>query len=336
MPFPLAIIGFNRPWYMEQTLQALKHQQGAEQPEPVALFIDGAVNPKSGECYASDGEIASSIATFRRYHPKGEVFTSPVNIGIAQNIDRAERWAFLDLKAEAAIFFEDDLVTSPHYLRALGEMLDLALDDERIGYVACYGGDHLMPLGAQRDGPQRYMPLGHNWGFALTRRQYLLSKPYVDDYLALVGERDYLKPALASVHRLLASWGVGPLLPAQDVIRSAICCKTGSVRLNTRACLAKYIGADGTHHTPSQYRNKGYHRTVVYPDAVTGFTRLSDEQYADLVDRQDTWLRWTLTPQAKQWMVGLGLAERNWPEFYPDYKESGAVSNIDRYGRRRI
>lgn len=336
MTWPLAIIGFNRPWYLEQTLKALLRQEGADRPEPIALFCDGAVNPKSGERYASDSEVALTIATFRRLAPKGEVFSSPVNLGIAANIDRAERWVFGELEAEAGIFFEDDLVTTPHYLAALGEMIDMALGDERIGYVACYGGEHLMPLEEQKTNPAGYLKLGHNWGFGLTRRQYLKSKPYVDDYLDLINEADYLRPNLKAIFALLEGWGMGPLLPAQDVIRSAICCKTGSVKLNTRACMGKYIGKDGTHHTPRQYERKGFGRTELYPGPVTGFARLSDEEYDNHIAHQNVWLRYMLTPQAKQWLVGLSLAERNWPEFYPVWSEGGQVSNIDRFGRRRI
>lgn len=336
MTWPLAVIGFSRAWYLEQTLTALLRQEGVARPEPIALFCDGGFNPKSGESYASQNEIDLTIATFRRLVPKGEVFDSPVNLGIAANIDRAERWVFNELQAEAGIFFEDDLVVTPHYLAALNEMIDVALADERIGYVACYGHDHVKPLDYQRAGPADYLPLGHNWGFALTRRQYLKSKPYVDDYLDLISERDYLRPQLQAIYKLLASWGMGPLLPAQDVIRGAICCKTGSVRINTRAVMGKYIGRDGTHHNPTTYKQRAFNKTVLYPDPVTGFVPLSDGQYRDFCERQDSWLRFCLTPQAKQWMVGIGLAERNWPEFHAGWSESGQVSNLDRFGRRRI
>lgn len=343
MSWPVAVIGFNRPAYLERTLKALRAQvrRIGRQTEPylierIALFQDGPVNPKSGERYATDSEIRDSITVFRRIFPKGEVFTSKDNLGIAANIDRAERYIFDELQADAGMFFEDDLVTTRFYLQALDAMLNMALADDRVGYVACYGLRWLLPLEEQAKDPTAYERLVHHWGFGLTRRQYLKSKPYVDDYLSLISDSDYLKPKLQAIYRLLESWGVGALLPAQDVIRAAICCKTGSVRLNTRACLGKYIGADGTHHNPQIYEKQRYGQTILYREPLTDFPSLTDEQYRSFVARQDSWLRYTLTPQAKQWMVGIGLAERNWPEFGVVFKPSGQLSNIDRYGRRRI
>ena len=341
--WPIAVIGFARPQYLEQTLTSLVNQKQRINGEleelaveRIALFQDGAVNQKSGERYAEDAEIAENVAVFRRIFPKGEVFQSPMNIGIAANVDRAERWMFDEVKADAGIFFEDDLVGNKYYLQSLCGMLDLALADERIGYVSCYG-EHRMCLRLQEQTPTKYIPLVHHWGFGLTRRQYLLSKPYVDVYLELISKQDYLRPDLKEIFEMLDKWGMGPLLPAQDVIRGAICCKTGSVRLNTTACLGKYIGADGTHHTPRVYDRLRYGKTEVYPRPITTFPPLSDAQYEDFTARQDKWLRNDLTWHARQWMIGVGLAERNWPNFEVEFDRAlGIVSNIDPQGRRRI
>src|SRR5262245_51402592 len=135
--WPIAIIGFARPQYLEQTLRSLANQKrrvnGALEDLAVgriALFQDGAVNHKSGERYAEDAEIAETMAVFPRIFPRGEVFESPINIGIAANVDRAERWVFGQTEADAGIFFEDDLVGNKYYLQSLCGMLDMALADK--------------------------------------------------------------------------------------------------------------------------------------------------------------------------------------------------------------
>ena len=71
--------------------------------------------------------------------PNGAVFESNDNLGIAMNFDRAERYVFEILSADAAIFFEDDMIISPVYLEVLGRLIERALEDERIGYVAAFG-----------------------------------------------------------------------------------------------------------------------------------------------------------------------------------------------------
>lgn len=345
MTWPIAIIGFNRPNYLEPVLNSLAHQRNVEMGQ-IALFQDGAINRKSGERYAEERDIDANFAVFKKYFPRGIVFRSFENLGIAHNIDRAERWIFEELEAEAGIFFEDDLVPTKFYLQSLHALIQLALEDERIGYVACYGNPEV-PLSVQSAHPYELIPLQHHWGFGLTRRQYLKSKPYVDAYLDLICERDYLRPDLKAIVDLLRSWDMAPMLPAQDVIRSAICCKTKSVRINTLPCLGKYIGVEGTHHTREVYDIVGYANTELYPKPVTKFHSLGNEIYNWMVDRQETWLkRGFLTPQAKQWLVGLSLAERNWPNFAenmhhmvpvgPDDPAYAQMLSMDSQGRRRI
>lgn len=341
--WPIAVIGFSRHQYLDQTLATLVNQKtrsnGVTEDLPldrVALFQDGAVNPKSGERYAEDDEIKKNVAVFRHHFPNAEIFQSPVNIGIAQNIDRAERWIFDELEAEAGIFFEDDMVVTKYYLQSLNALIEMARGDERIGYVACYGRGR--SLYEQEKTPAKYEPLVHHWAFGLTRRQYLKSKPYVDTYLDIINERDYLKPDLEKIYQLLEHWGMGPLLPAQDVVRAAICCKTRSVRLNTYACLGKYIGADGTHHTPEVYEQMGLGDVALYPRPVTRFAALDDEEYQRFLARTESWMRLDLTPHARQWMVKMGLAERNWPDFseHASFRWTGGRSNLDHQGRHRI
>jgi hypothetical protein len=347
MTFPIAIIGFNRPQYLGPVMASLAEQRNVK-IDCIALFQDGAVNPKSGERYAEDHEIAADVEVFKRYFPKGEVFGSDVNLGIAHNIDRAERWIFEELKTEAGIFFEDDMIVTKYYLQTLEALIRLALDDERIGYVSCYGNPEV-PLSVQEAHPYEFIPLQHHWGFAITRRQFLKSKPYVDDYLDLICERDYLRPDLEAIRDLLAGWGVAPLLPAQDVIRSAICCKTKSVRLNTLPCLGKYIGVEGTHHTAEVYELGLYAQTQLYPRPVTKFNRLPDAQYDYMLERSSEWLaNGFMTQQAKKWLAGLGLMERNWPNFSHSKIYMGSdidkipppmrryVEHRDSLGRRRI
>lgn len=291
MSRPIAVIGFNRPDYLRQVLASLRAQQGVE-IERIALFQDGAANMRSGIRYAEDAKIAENIAVFGDLFPDGEVFPSKDNLGIAENINRAERWMFEDLDAEAGIIFEDDLVVTPHYIASLNRMIDVALVDRRIGYVACYG-NHWTPLIIQEIDPIGYIRLDFNWGFGITKRQYEANKPYLDQYLTLIRARDYLQPDEEALRELLLTWDVrARLLPVQDAIRNAICWKTGAIKLNTNVCLGKYIGAKGVHHDQGHYDNMEYGETELYRKPITRFPLLADDFYQDTMTRQYYWLKY--------------------------------------------
>ena len=136
---PIAILSFNRPDYLVQVLDSLKAQPDGLQGREIALFQDGPISPSTGRAQCDPEDCKRNIELFRTRFPHGRVFDSKTNLGIALNIDRAERFVFETLGAEAGMFFEDDMVLSPFYLTVLERLIDLAKADERIGYVAAFG-----------------------------------------------------------------------------------------------------------------------------------------------------------------------------------------------------
>src|SRR5262245_31156811 len=103
---PILVLSFNRPHYLSPVLEALAAQAGLA-AERVHLFQDGAVNAYSGRVAARREDVDACVALFRRRFPGGHVHLAPANIGIAENFLRAERFAFEELGAECAYFFED-------------------------------------------------------------------------------------------------------------------------------------------------------------------------------------------------------------------------------------
>ena len=262
---------------------------------PIALFQDGSVNPFSGQRRAREEDITCCEKLFREYLPTGVVHSSRDNLGIALNFERAEKYVFEELSADAAIFLEDDLVLSPHYISSLDHLIGVALNDERIGHVAAYG-HHRTALSQQMTCPDAYVLLEHNWAFGLTRRQWLKNKPYVGAYLDIVRNCDYQTRDAATIHRLYASWGMGCPGDSQDVTKTIACCLTGAVKLNTTACLGKYIGAKGIHMKQEWYDRLGYGNTELYPDAITTFKELSAECYDQIFKVQ---MRWATEKQCR-------------------------------------
>ena len=286
---PIVVMSFNRPYYLEAVLKGLSQQIGCGLPQrSISLFQDGAVNPFSGQRRADDKDINACVQLFQKYIPQGTVLRSDDNIGIALNFDRAEKYVFETLNAEAAIFLEDDLEISQHYIFSLDHFLTRALEDERIGHVAVYG-HHRTPLEEQQKNPGGLILLEHNWGFGLTRRQWFRNKKYVDPYVDLLRDCDYRLRDTKQIYKLFGSWGLGCPGDSQDVAKTLACCVTGAVKLNIRACLGKYIGVTGVHMKKEWYDRLGYESAAIYSEAVTEFEKLTGSKYQEIFNIQMKW-----------------------------------------------
>lgn len=286
---PILIMSFNRPDYLAKVLDSLRSQADTDLGErQVVLFQDGAVNPYSGRRHATDQDIEACIHLFQKSLPRGTVMASPINLGVALNFDRAEKFAFDELKADAAIFLEDDMVLGPHYLTVLEKLLDTFYLDERVGYLAAYGA-HLKSVEEQRANKHRLILLYHNWGFGLYRRQWLRMRPRIDSYLEIIKTVDYVERDHQKIRSLFASWGYGFPASSQDTAKTIVCCMDGVVKINTYLSYALYIGERGVHMSPDEFARQGYANAVMLPEKVTQFQSLDDNLYQALLKDQRNW-----------------------------------------------
>src|SRR5262249_26340058 len=116
-PWPVAVLSFGRPALLERVLTSLRTQTHRVPDERGFLFQDGTLDQWANAEVIPQATRDNCISVFRKIFPHGNVISSDKNLGIALNFDRAERMMFE--QAEAAAFFEDDLVLSEHYLDAL-------------------------------------------------------------------------------------------------------------------------------------------------------------------------------------------------------------------------
>jgi hypothetical protein len=92
---PIIIISFNRPYFLEPTLASLKAQAGsALNRRSIHLFQDGAVNRYSRIRSAEEDDINACRQLFQETFPEGRVHRSQENIGICENLYRAELFVF--------------------------------------------------------------------------------------------------------------------------------------------------------------------------------------------------------------------------------------------------
>jgi hypothetical protein len=195
---------------------------------------------------------------------------------------------FEERAAPAAIFLEDDLVLSPHYINILDHLLAANSFDERVGYLAAYG-NHNLSLAQQVRRKAEVCALHHNWGFALYRRQWERMRPYVLKYLSLVRDCDYQRRDHAAIADLFASWGYGAPATSQDAAKTIACCLTKTIKINTVACFARYIGAVGAHMDVHMYKDLNYSKTEVMSELVTEFKSITDGLYFEIFAEQILW-----------------------------------------------
>jgi GT2 family glycosyltransferase len=120
---PIFVMSFNRPDYLGKVLKSLREQVDCDiDQRTIILFQDGAVNPYSNERHASDDEINQCAEIFQSLFPDSQIMRSPVNLGVALNFDRAERYGFEELAAESIIFLEDDLVLGHYYISIIDKI----------------------------------------------------------------------------------------------------------------------------------------------------------------------------------------------------------------------
>jgi hypothetical protein len=287
---PIALLSFNRPWMLERVLRSLKGQTRVVGQHHVHLFQDGAWNPFSGTSRASAEEIEACVAIFRTYFPDGTVHQAPCNMGIALNFERAEKFVFETLKAEIGIFFEDDLVLSPHYLDALGRLSEFALNERRVGYVAAYG-DHHSPREEHSRRRRELVPMGHNWGFALTRRQWEWQREIVEGYLGLVRNCEYRQRPIRKIQDYFDKLGMPTASTSQDKAKEIAGAILGTVRIMCFPAYGHYIGETGEHYTPELYRQLDFGGTVLFDQAPEGFDFPSSRELDRMAERNQAALR---------------------------------------------
>ena len=273
---PIVLMSFNRADYLEQVLESLMRQQGCDiANRAIYLFQDGARNAFSGGMHAKQEAIDATVAVFTRMVPNGTTMISPDNLGVALNFDRAERFVFEELDLPAAIFLEDDMILSDHYIATLDRLIHDYRDDARVGYLAAYG-DHKLTLEQQQADPSRLDVLHHLWGFATFQRQWRLIRPYVAQYLVHVTDVDYRKRDHEAIRALFASWGFGCPASSQDSAKTMACVLTNSIKVNTRIVLGRYIGERGLHMSAATFEERGYSRTQMFTEPVPTFEPIND------------------------------------------------------------
>lgn len=267
---PIILFVYNRPEHTRRTIEALQYNELAAD----SLLYIRADGPKENATEKQRAKIQqvrdciASINGFREIH----IEASDVNKGLAKSI--VSGVTEIVNKYGKVIVLEDDIVTSPYFLKYMNQSLDLYENDEK---VVCINGYSII-----KDAPIKentYFQYGADcWGWATWKRGWEIYNP---DAVALMdtmkrnrkvrrlftydGSYPYMEMLQNQIDGVIDSWAVRWY--ASAVINGRLC-------LYPAKSLVQNIGfGEGTHCSASDV----YEASILADDSVSDFPKIATE-----------------------------------------------------------
>jgi hypothetical protein len=171
---PVVLFAFNRPEHLRRTLQALAANELAAESD-LTVFCDGPRHEEEKHLTDAVQKIARGASGFRSC----EVIGRENNLGLAGNIINGVTQSLE--KCGRIIVLEDDLITSPYFLRYMNDALDLYADNPKVASIHGW----CFPHGLSDSSGTFFLRGADCWGWATWRRAWRHFNP---DALALLGE----------------------------------------------------------------------------------------------------------------------------------------------------
>ncbi len=162
---PVALFVYNRPWHTRQTIEALLTNFEAMET-PLYVFSDA---PKDVAASKTVGEVRSFLREITGFKSLS-IIERENNFGLARSIiDGVSRMCE---QYGRVIVLEDDLVTSPYFLKFMNEGLEKYRDEQRV--ISIHG--YVYPI--EQVLPETFFLKGADcWGWATWKRGWNLFDP---------------------------------------------------------------------------------------------------------------------------------------------------------------
>jgi hypothetical protein len=164
-PAPIALFAYNRLWHTRKTVEALRANDGAAESDMV-IYSDGPKRPEDAPKVEALRGYLKGITGFKSV----TLVERAANLGLAQSIISGVTETLA--RTGRVIVLEDDMVTSPHFLRYMNEGLELYRDDPAVASITAYIYPVASPL------PQSFFLKGADcWGWATWSRAWARFEP---------------------------------------------------------------------------------------------------------------------------------------------------------------
>lgn len=131
---PIALFCYKRPWHLQRTLEALEQNEGAKE-SVLYIFADGAkpdASPTDRENIAAVRRLIRQNWQFREIivneKSENQGLATSIIAGVTQVVNHHGR----------IIVLEDDMVTSPYFLRFMNDALQCYADAPEVAAVTAY------------------------------------------------------------------------------------------------------------------------------------------------------------------------------------------------------
>ena len=174
---PIALFAYNRLTHTRCTIEALQKNYGADE-SPLYVFSDG---PRSDRDIDAVNEVRAYLRCIDGFSSV-EVIESEANAGLAASLIRGIGLVLNEY--DSIIVLEDDLVTSPYFLKYMRDALRVYQDEERVASVSGYS----FPLDIET-AETFFLNYTACWGWGTWRRGWQLFEPSGDKLLSEVRKR---------------------------------------------------------------------------------------------------------------------------------------------------
>lgn len=162
---PVALFVYNRPWHTRRTVEALRANAEAAET-PLYIFSDAPKNSRASEAVAEVRSLIREITGFKAV----TIIERETNFGLARSI--IEGVTQICEKHGCVIVLEDDLVTSPHFLKYMNEGLEKYQDEQKV--ISIHG--YVYPV--EQALPETFFLKGADcWGWATWKRGWEFFNP---------------------------------------------------------------------------------------------------------------------------------------------------------------
>lgn len=126
---PIVLFVYNRPWHTQQTVEALQKNQLVSESE-LYIYSDA---PKNAQAVEKVKEVRDYIRTINGFK-EINIIEREKNLGLADSI--IDGVTMIVNKYGKVIVLEDDLVTSPYFLKFMNEALEFYKDKKRVWHIS--------------------------------------------------------------------------------------------------------------------------------------------------------------------------------------------------------